>query len=240
MAILQNTNWLLLPNTAGPSRLNQGWWGMTLANEPSGIGGIQLRSPAFNSGGQIIRFEFEYVSWGGTGGEGISLYLFDASVPGAGTGGAPNNGLGYINLAGGYIGLGLDETGEFFSDGFYYPNGIAARGSQIDNYPSLLHASGGHLFCPGCATRQDAVDAGWATHVVAQFTPLPQGQHGYSIDLSLNTFFRNDTPIAGYHFTPSHAAPALMKVGVAATNGPTGGRNHEIRANSPKLTLTPV
>ena len=60
---------------------------------------------------QPLFIEFEYVSWGGSGADGISAFLFDASVgmSGAYWGGS----LGYCGGQGAYLGIGLDEYGMF-------------------------------------------------------------------------------------------------------------------------------
>lgn len=79
---------------------------------------------------QGIRIEFEYAMYGGTGADGMSVFLFDASVANP-TIGAPGAGIGYAynrtnndtwngnvgyrakGLSGAYLGIALDSYGNF-------------------------------------------------------------------------------------------------------------------------------
>ena len=81
---------------------------------------------AFTAAGASVYAKFDYESYGGNGADGITFFLFDGSVPFsvganggsigyaqktvAGGGGSNQNGLG-----GGYLGVGIDEYGNFSS-----------------------------------------------------------------------------------------------------------------------------
>jgi len=93
--------------------------------DPVGSGWLRLtgtgaseKGAAINSGfsfaGNVpVVVEFNYVSWGGTGADGMALVLFDASTASPLTGAQVGGGLGYCGGAGGYLGIGLDEFGNF-------------------------------------------------------------------------------------------------------------------------------
>lgn len=182
---------------------------------------------------QILKVEFDYVSWGGQpGGDGISLYLFDANAANAGTGGKGGGGLGYCGLAGAYVGIGLDEVGVFSStwcengrmERFATPNGISIRGSQESGYAFLSHfPHSPSLDCEyaTCRTLQQTLDAGSLQRVVAHLAPKKSGS-GYTINMSINGAVKLK------NFDYSHPAPALMKLGIAGATGDYTN-NHEIR-----------
>ncbi|KAL1924498.1 uncharacterized protein VTP21DRAFT_4152 [Calcarisporiella thermophila] len=61
--------------------------------------------------------------------DGVSIFLLDADKPLPPVPGRYGGGLGYIGIEGGYIGIGLDEFGNFSRDRVREPNSIAIRGS---------------------------------------------------------------------------------------------------------------
>ncbi|MDN5476155.1 MAG: hypothetical protein L0G39_04405 [Chryseobacterium sp.] len=101
-------------------------------------GGIILADKIFKSD-QGIKFEFEFAIYGGNtnGGDGISIFLVDGSIPKEQLNiGYFGGGLGYSfvrgsesteGLRGAYLGIGLDEFGNFkttFNQGERVRNGI--------------------------------------------------------------------------------------------------------------------
>lgn len=98
-------------------------------NENSIAGGVILADRIFTSN-DGIKFEFEYATYGGNGADGICIFLLDGSIPknqlNLGDNGA---GLGYTfirrikrrnnnytsteGLRGAYLGIGLDEFGNY-------------------------------------------------------------------------------------------------------------------------------
>ena len=212
------------------------WLQLTQANQRPDKGWVESEN-AFASAGKIIRLEFDYISWGGNGGKGLSIYLFDAGVAKAGTGGIGGVGLGYIKMIGAYVGIGLDETAGFTlmdpntmtentTDVVGAGSFVTIRGTQIRNYyPDARYPVRSFSLFSSAAqykTRREAIAAGGVKHVTVIFSPqLPK--FGYTIDLLINgapVFSKFDYP---------YAAPASMKIGVAATNGPDTSSNHEIR-----------
>ncbi len=105
---------------------------------------------------------FDYFSWGGTGADGLSFFFLDGTQPAPAVPGAVGAGLGYAQncstpgIATGYVGVGLDEYGNYSQpSGFechnggtrFLPDTIAIRGSQAANYPYLS----GYGYPPGAA-----------------------------------------------------------------------------------------
>src|SRR5580704_15666735 len=89
--------------------VGSGWLRLTAA--ATNQKGVALYTGGSFSGAQAVVMKFNYVSWGGTGADGIGLFLYDSTqdMSGAQNGG----GLGYCQGAGGYLGIGLDEYGNF-------------------------------------------------------------------------------------------------------------------------------
>jgi hypothetical protein len=113
--------------------------GLRLTRNVNNIsGGVILADKIFKSD-QGIKFEFEYAIYGGdpNGGDGISIFLVDGSIPKQQLNlGYFGGGLGYTfirgsqsmeGLRGAYLGIGLDEFGNFktrFLQGDRIRNGI--------------------------------------------------------------------------------------------------------------------
>jgi hypothetical protein len=158
------------PNLTGPAD-GGGWLRLT------STGGEQATSAyynaAFSATGSTVYASFDYASWGGTGADGIAFFLFDGSS--SFSVGAPGGSLGYAQrnaeagLAGGYIGVGIDEYGNYSStsegktggiSGGLTPDAIAVRGSQSSNY-AYLGGSGTlatSIDTPSVGTRPIAIN----------------------------------------------------------------------------------
>ena len=216
--------------SAGVVQADAEWLRLTKAEESVSTANIQsIRSYGPS---ETIRIEFDYISWGGirAGADGLAIYLFDADVPDAGTGGYTSSALGYCRIAGGYIGIGLDEYGNFYQscegpvDGGRSPNSVTIRGPQaakygiVKNYPIA-----DPLDCEGekCKTREEAIAAIGVKHVLAYL--VPKAGAGYSVSLAIN----GKMIISGADY--AYPAPARMRIGVSAANG-SYTNNHEIRS----------
>ncbi len=122
--------------------------------DPVGSGWLRLTSNSTNQTGyaynttafdlsQGLLIQFDYATWGGTGADGYSIFLFDAGVSTFNIG-AFGGSLGYAQktgiagISGGYIGIGVDEYGNFSNptEGRYLgpgaqPNTVTVRGSVV-------------------------------------------------------------------------------------------------------------
>lgn len=203
-------------------RSSDGWLPMTRAGETDVVGWYKTRYP-FAKAHHAIRLEYDYVSWGGTGGSGHSIYLFDPSVPGAGTGGAAD-GAGYRGLVGAYVGIVFDVDGSFNTHGISTsggPNFYVIAAGQADNYviesfDSIYGPSPQDLTYPTQTSRQKAIDAGCVKHVVASFVPDADLSR-YRVSLSVNNLpIFVDVP-HGLAFATQ--IPPELKLGISAANG---------------------
>jgi hypothetical protein len=157
-------------------------------SDPSGDGWLRMTESiknqstfayydtAFASEGLDINISFDFAIYDGTGADGFTFFLMDGSVdpdPGA-FGGS----LGYANrndyngnpvdgLAGGYLGIGFDEYGNFSNDNEgrnggegFFPNSVTLRGSGAgtSGYEYITHSNldaYGQIDFPALNTRPD-------------------------------------------------------------------------------------
>jgi len=91
---------------------------------------------AFTATGATVYASFDYASWGGTGADGVACFLFDGGT--TLSVGANGGSLGYVQksgvngLAGGYIGVGIDEFGNYskVTEGRGFSQRVAIRPSH--------------------------------------------------------------------------------------------------------------
>ncbi len=189
---------------------------------------------AFNAAGATVYASFEYATWGGTGADGITFFLFDGSesfvvgANGGSMGYAQKSGTGTSDadgLAGGYIGVAIDEFGNFSNPtegrvggiGFT-PDSIAVRGSEESGY-AYLGGSG------TLATSIDTPGVGSRPVVYNQVQVLLNATNQLTVTLqqggtSPQTILQMDLS--------AYERPETLKLGFTAGTG--GSTNyHEIR-----------
>ncbi|MBV9101263.1 MAG: hypothetical protein JO198_09515 [Candidatus Dormibacteraeota bacterium] len=223
-----------------------GWLRLTDTG-PSAETGYAYDDTAFPSA-PGVSLSFDYASWGGTGADGTSLFLWDGSMPfsvgqsGGSLGYA--NGCGTPGAMGGYVGIGLDEYGNYANVNDNCHNGgdgtvwqpfnmqVGVRGSAAGGYAWLTGSgilpSSEQLAFPFANTRPDQTGAMFR-HV--SLTISPAGILNVQVQFGAGT-----TPvsvISGYNLAAQAAPPATYKL---AFVGSTGAINdfHELR----NLTLT--
>lgn len=230
-------NWVFSGNTYTPNLtsggvdpVGDGWLRLT------STGGNQATSAyldtAFTAAGSTVYASFEYATWGGNGADGMTFFLFDGSVPFSV--GAPGGSLGYANrnleagMAGGYIGVGIDEYGNFSSTsegktgglrGGLIPDAIAVRGSEASGWAFLgssdtLTTS---IDTPGVGTRPSVIN-----EVQILLTATNQ------LTVTLQQGGTNPQTVLQMDLS-AYTRPETLKLGFA---GSTGGLNnvHEIRS----------
>ncbi|WP_316803142.1 gliding motility-associated C-terminal domain-containing protein [Pedobacter nototheniae] len=147
--------------SGGADPVNQGWLRLTTdAGDQRGYAFIDKSFPS--TLGVLVDFEYKTYHNASEGADGIVVFLFDGSLSqsdfqlggtGAGLGYAPRGNQGLAGLKAGYLGIGLDEFGNFssnFAGGDYtentpstgltlgrYPNSITLRGRESDKYRLL-------------------------------------------------------------------------------------------------------
>ena len=133
------------PNLTGPA--DGGGW-LRLTSTGNNQATSAYFDTAFSATGATVYASFDYASWGGSGADGIAFFLFDGST--TFSVGADGGSLGYAQktgvdgLAGGYIGVGIDEFGNYSNategrvggPGFLQ-DAIAVRGSEASGYTYL-------------------------------------------------------------------------------------------------------
>ncbi len=204
----------------------QGW--LRLSDTGTYEQGLALDTSQSFPGGVPVTVRFSYVSWGGNGADGITLFLYDSTqdMSGAINGG----GLGYCGGAGGYLAIGLDEYGNFSNPADHcgaagggpgrVPDSLVLRGplSANDQYITGLPIAGG-IDNPGASTRP------LSKTVLVTLTPA-------SLGYTVTAQFQSDsgqpfqTLFANVAFP--FAAPASLSVGFSGSTG--GSTNyHELQ-----------
>lgn len=232
--------------------IDDGWLRVTkAAYQQKGYAYINKSFPS--SLGVFI--DFEYTSWRDApaqygGADGFSVFLFDAKYgPGTFELGGYGGSLGYANyrksgessiggLKGGYLGVGIDEYGNFSNPtegrvggpGFK-PNSIVLRGPTTnDSKTTNRYLSGAQL---GNASRVDygtivnkrPSSGSFYRRVQIQIDPTNNGKYRIQVRWATSNGGAF-TKLLDYVTTD--APPASMKVGFAASTG-QGFNYHEIR-----------
>ncbi|WP_152620333.1 beta strand repeat-containing protein, partial [Pedobacter lusitanus] len=223
--------------------------------DPAGQGWLRLTPAALTKAGFAyinqsfpstlgVLADFEYKTWRADnptfgGADGIGVFLFDASVSPFKLG--PNGGsLGYTanaagnGLSGGYIGVGLDEFGNFSSGQGgpgQRPNAVVLRGPTTALLAtSNTYRDGANVGAIGYGTLTSTrpTDAQFYRRVQVEITPTGV-LNTYSVIVRWTTTPNGTfTQLFQYTLTTAVAVPANLKIGFASSTG-GGYNNHEIR-----------
>lgn len=248
--------WVLggTPNRAiltsgGADPAGNGWLRLTNANA-SQAGYAYYNEPIPTGRGLVITFD--YAAWGGTGADGLTFFLFDGATTAFNVG-ASGGSLGYAQrtgvngLSNGYLGLGLDEFGNYSNPtegrvggpGFV-PEAVAVRGpgNRTSNYNYLAGTSDltkapwslPKLDCPrnyGSCGNGAARPASSYYYRQARITVTPVGA-AYQVTVEMKFSAAGAWRTLFGPFTMPTAAPGTLKMGFSASTG--GSTNyHEIR-----------
>lgn len=249
----------------------QGW--LRLTNTATNQTGFAYNTTSFDlSSGVLI--QFDYASWGGSnpGADGTSVFLFDSNVSAFNIG-AFGGSLGYAQkmadnavcnggisvspavpgISGGYVGIGLDEYGNYAActEGRY--QGWNANSSALDGntvtirgpvagfgggaigstlgassypwvYTSGSTTANGGLYTNGGASRPGQTGTGYRK-VIIQITPAPNPLISVWIQFGYNTI---PVQVVSSQALPAISASQTLMVGFGAS---TGGYDnyHDIR-----------
>jgi len=237
--------------------VGSGWLRLT-DNEGNQTGFAYNTTPFDLTQGLLV--QFDYATWGGSGADGYSVYLFDSNVSTFNIG-AFGGSLGYAQklstatcnppatsvagISGGYVGIGVDEYGNFAygCEGRYLGNALVAntvtlRGSVVGfgsgaigstlsatSYPWIqTSANNGSLWYNG-TTRPVQTSANYRK-VIIQISAAPSPTANVWIQFGYNTAPTQMITNAALP-TLTNSAQTFM-VGYAASTG--GSTNfHEIR-----------
>jgi Ca2+-binding RTX toxin-like protein len=236
LANFQDKSWVLgtANGSTQPSIGNDGILKLTDAvNDQSGFA-IYNQPIATNQG---LSISFNFFAYGGTGADGISLFLLDGSNPSPVSAGAYGGALGYTQrttgsplpgLANSYLGIGFDAYGNFSNptEGRvggtrFTPDAVVFRGSAATRYPYLTgNTIPFSIDNPGSgATRQDALRK-------ARVDLTPSGLLSVTVQADLNKDGDfddlNETvkPIDSFNAVAANGAlPSSLKLGFAAATG---------------------
>lgn len=221
--------------------------------DPAGDGWLRLTDTGTNQAGYAyldtpfsitsgVVIQYDYTTWGGDGADGYSIFLFDAATTPFQIG-ASGGSLGYAQktvapvspgLSGGYVGIGIDEWGNFSSptEGRVggpgqRPNSVAVRGTASTSWAYLggSAANVGQLwFNQGTRPLQLGTQY---RKVVIYLTPVPAPNY-LRVDVYLQFGYNQPLTPAATGIYTGRSIPANVKIGYAASTG--GSTNyHEIR-----------
>lgn len=183
-----------------------------------------------------LNVEFDFYMYGGTGGDGLSFMLLDASKGVLNGPGGFGGSLGYANrfeqpgIKGGYLGVGFDSFGNFSNPGERIggvfernggpgltPNSVALRGSERNEY----------VYLEGTDTLPFNLSAGEnATQAEAKLTALIEfsidGLLSVSIDVNQDGDYLDpgEAVISDYDIEAENGAiPEKFLFGFAASTG---------------------
>lgn len=216
-----------IPNNVNDAN-GSGW--LRLTTNVNSQQGLALYTGGSFPSSQGVIVEFDYVNWGGNGADGTAFFLYDATTTMAGA--QPGASLGYCNGTGGYLGIGLDEFGNFSAEttaGFCPTSGtspgsaadrLVLRGPRANNNPYIAGASvgGGGIDTPSVTSRP--------SNERLRVALIPNGT-GYLVSVGLGVDGATVTPLLtnqAFNFV----APTNLRMGFS---GSTGGLNniHEVR-----------
>lgn len=194
----------------------------------------------FPGAGNEIIYEFDHYAYNGTGADGIAVTLSDASVtpvPG-GYGGS----LGYAQrcgvdgFAGGWLGVGIDEYGNFRNDEECRGDGgsptgrvqdsIAVRGSGSGQIGYLLHGQSGTLSPPIDDPSSTSASYGHRYRITVDHT---DNTHAY-VSLERDSGSGYQAIIPTYDAAAQPGQAAIPSNWLISMTGSTGGSHniHEI------------
>lgn len=232
--------------------------------DPVGNGYLRLTSNTTNQKGFVystssfpsskgLSVDFEYYIYGGTGADGISLFLFDATANPFVIGGFGGS-LGYApitttdpispGVSKGYLAIGLDEFGNFSNPTEGRQGGIEGRrpgsvtlrgrgdGAALvpDNYRFLTTVRTDDLGFPltvGGNSRNSSPTSPGYRRVFMELVPDPRGGYEITVRITRGGPQLITTTVIDKYYYPD-APPANLSYGIASSTGDQTNF-HEIR-----------
>ncbi|WP_333803761.1 LamG-like jellyroll fold domain-containing protein [Sulfurospirillum sp.] len=184
----------------------------------------------FPSKNNLVEIEFEHNAYAGNGADGVAVVLSDANV--TAVAGAYGGSLGYaqrtgtLGFAGGWLGFGLDEYGNFANDN-------EGRGNTCSSHPSTsaildsvtirgkqgTDRSKGYCFIANSGNLQTSTGVGIDN--TASTTPAPSNKYKFTIDTRSGTIItvrRDINDGNGYKILPNMNGVDATQVATAPDN----------------------
>lgn len=219
--------------------VGDGWLRLTpYVGNQAGLAAYTGGTPFTSANGVLV--ELEYASWGSTlnaGADGLSVFLYDATKDMDGV--RPGGSLGYCWGAGGYLGIGLDEWGNFTStDDFNRCSSVSGDGVGTGRHPQRVVIRG--------PLRSDGTGNPYVTSVVVspnvdensttrpairrrvRFSLVPNGLGGYRVSVAYG--YSDASSLADVITLQNfnYVAPSQLRLGFAASTG-ANINYHEVR-----------
>lgn len=230
--------------------------------DPAGDGWLRLTDTQTNQAGyafydtpfsitQGVVIQFDYTTWGGNGADGYTVFLFDGAIGASNFQvGASGGSLGYAQktvnpvspgLSGGYLGIGIDEYGNFSNptEGRVggpgqRPNSLAVRGPDSTSYAYLggTAANVGQLWFNQASRPLQS--GSQYRKVLIHLIPQPAPDY-LRVDVYVQFGYNQPLTQVLSNLMVGRPPPPTLKIGYAASTG--GSTNyHEIR----NLLIDPV
>lgn len=231
--------------------------------DSNGVGFLRLTNATNNQKGYAygtsnfpssngLKVEFEYYIYGGSGADGISFFLFDATASPFIIGGFGGS-LGYAQItttspispgvSKGYLGIGLDEFGNFSNNNegrqggtAQIPGSVTLRGrgdgnaQTPDNYRFLTTKQTDALTVPLVGDPAKRVtDPSQSGYRKVSIELIPNANGGYNVNVKITQGGNpqiTTTVISNYYYPD--IAPASLRYGFASSTG-NQTNFHEIR-----------
>jgi Domain of unknown function DUF11/Outer membrane protein beta-barrel domain/Bacterial lectin len=211
----------------------QGWLRLTDAGNDEQ--GMALDTSQTIAPSVPVTVRINYVSWGGTGADGITVFLYDSTqnMSGANLGG----GLGYCGGAGGYFAIGLDEYGNFSNPGDRCGAASGGPGPEPESLVIRGPLSANNQYVTGVTIASGIDDPGVSTRpapktVLVTLTPAAVG---YTVTAEFQSASGQPFQVLFSNVSFPYAPPASLSVGFSGSTG--GSTNyHELQG---LVTATP-
>jgi uncharacterized repeat protein (TIGR01451 family) len=191
-------------------------------------GNAQYTGGSFSSNQPLI-IKFSYVSWGGSGADGLSLFLYDSTQDMSGS--TVGGGLGYCGGAGGYLAIGLDEYGNFSNPGDNCGSQSGGPGPSPETLAIRGPLSSSNQYVAGAAVPSGIDDPYASTRPspkVVLLTMFP-ATVGFTITAQFQSASGQPFQTLFSNVSFPYAAPATLSIGLGASTG--GSTNiHEVQS----------
>jgi hypothetical protein len=189
---------------------------------------------AFSFAGNVpVAVEFNYVSWGGTGADGMTLFLYDATIASPMAGATTGGGLGYCGGAGGYLAIGIDEYGNFSNPADKCSNASGGPGRRPESLVIRGPISASNAWittasAPGGIDNPHATTRPSSKTLIFSLTPAVLPAVGYTITAQFRSAADQPFQTIFSNVAFPYVAPANLSVGFSGSTG--GSTNiHELQ-----------